>query len=514
MHEDAELLRRYAADRSEPAFTELIQRHVDLVYSAALRLANGDVPRAQDVTQQVFSELARQAQRLQKHPALAGWLYTTTRLIALRGVRTEQRRKAREQEAAVMNEILREPAREPDWEQFRPVLDDAMHGLGEKDRLAILLRYFKNKSLKEVGGELGLSENAARMRVERALEKLRVQLARKGVTSTAAVLALALTGNAVTAAPSAFVTTLANATLAGVALPTAATLTAAKTIAMTTLQKTLITAALAATVGTGVYEAREISRRQTHIDTLERQQASMTGQIEQLNREREDSRIRQDALQQDNEQLRQTAAEVPKLRGEVTRLRAIEKQLGQLKATAQDTNDPFAQSVQNLTARAAELNECLERMPDKKIPELQFLKENDWLDVAGEAKLDSDADIRKALSKLRSLAKHRFANLFCHALDEYLKASDGQLPSDVSQLKSCFEVPVDDAILQRYRMLQTGYVTNLPPGTEWVISEKAPVDRDYDSHMYFGPKGRSGSWGTGKGSRGDPDETWATREQP
>ena len=120
MNEDTDLLGRYATDRSESDFTELIRRQVDLVYSAALRLVNGDVHRAQDVTQQVFTELARQAHRLSKHPALAGWLYTTTRLMALRTNRTEQRRKAREQEASTVNELLSEPASEPNWDQLRP----------------------------------------------------------------------------------------------------------------------------------------------------------------------------------------------------------------------------------------------------------------------------------------------------------------------------------------------------------------------------------------------------------
>src|SRR5512143_4061409 len=129
MPEDAELLCRYATEQSETAFAELIRRHVDLVYSAALRLLNGDVHRAQDVTQQVFAELARQAKRLMRHPALAGWLYTTTRRIAMRTIRTEHRCAAREREAHTMNELLREPAAESDWNQLRPVLDDAMHEL-------------------------------------------------------------------------------------------------------------------------------------------------------------------------------------------------------------------------------------------------------------------------------------------------------------------------------------------------------------------------------------------------
>src|SRR5580704_2989440 len=102
MSEDAQLLRRYSAERSEAAFAELVRRHVDLVYSAALRLVNGDAHSAQDVTQQVFTELARRAKPLARHPALIGWLYTTTRRMASRVIRSDQRRAARERTAHTM----------------------------------------------------------------------------------------------------------------------------------------------------------------------------------------------------------------------------------------------------------------------------------------------------------------------------------------------------------------------------------------------------------------------------
>lgn len=143
MKEDAELLSRYAAEQSEAAFSEFTGRQVDLVYSAALRLMQGNVQSAQDVTQQVFTEAARNAKRLAQHPALVGWLYTPTRLIAWRLNRTEQRRKQREQEATTMNEFLQDDAPSSDWDQLRPVLEDAMHELDEKDRHAVLLRFFK-----------------------------------------------------------------------------------------------------------------------------------------------------------------------------------------------------------------------------------------------------------------------------------------------------------------------------------------------------------------------------------
>jgi len=206
MTDDAELLRRYAGDRADDAFAELVQRHLDLVHSAALRQVGGNPASAADVAQAVFTELARHAGRLTRHPALTGWLYTTTHRMAARHVRGEVRRQRREQEAHVMQELQRDTGPELDWARLRPVLDAAMHDLGETDRTAVLLRHFERRPLAEVGSKLGLSENAARMRVDRALDKLRAKLARRGVTSTASALAVALTGQAVTAAP----TTLAS----------------------------------------------------------------------------------------------------------------------------------------------------------------------------------------------------------------------------------------------------------------------------------------------------------------
>src|SRR5215510_1433592 len=101
---DGDMLRDYAQRRSEEAFAELVRRHVDLVYSAALRQLNGDVHLAQDVTQTVFSDLARKAGSLSDRRDLAGWLYTSTHFAAAKAVRTEQRRHTREQEAHAMQE--------------------------------------------------------------------------------------------------------------------------------------------------------------------------------------------------------------------------------------------------------------------------------------------------------------------------------------------------------------------------------------------------------------------------
>lgn len=199
--ENSELLRRYVADRSESAFATLVDRHLGLVYSAALRQVSGDAHAAQDVTQAVFCDLARQAPRLTRHPSLTGWLYTSTRYLAAKARRTEQRRRAREQQAHAMNQLLQTGNLDPAWQELRPVLDDAMHELNAADREAVLLRYFEKRPLAEVGARLGLTENAARMRVERAVDKLRAVLAKRGVTSTAAALAASLAQHTVGAAP-------------------------------------------------------------------------------------------------------------------------------------------------------------------------------------------------------------------------------------------------------------------------------------------------------------------------
>ena len=304
MTEDLELLRCYAAERSEAAFTELTRRNVDLVYSAALRLVRGDAQSAQDVTQQVFTELARQAQRLAGHPALIGWLYTTTRLMALRAIRTEQRRQAREQEAHEMNALLQDQDGESDWSRLGPLLEDAMHELDERDRHAVLLRFFQNKTLAEVGGALNLNENAARMRVERALEKLRTRLARRGVTTTAAALAAVVSANAVQAAPAGFVATLSGAALAASAVPAAALTSTTQIIAMTTLQKTVIATALAFAVGTGLYTVHNSARLNARIQALQQEQAPLAARIQQLEQERSQASDQVTALSEENARLK------------------------------------------------------------------------------------------------------------------------------------------------------------------------------------------------------------------
>jgi RNA polymerase sigma factor (sigma-70 family) len=212
MVEDKELIRQYAAERSESAFAELVRRHLGMVYGAALRQVNGDAHLAQDLAQTVFTRLAAKAATLQGATSIAGWLYTNTRFAAVKAVRSEARRRAREQEVVAMNEINAKEA--GGWNELRPMIDEALGELGEADREAIVLRYFESYEFALVGSALGVSENAARMRVDRALEKLRAVLRKRGVATTGAALAGALAESSATAVPAQLAAGITSAALA------------------------------------------------------------------------------------------------------------------------------------------------------------------------------------------------------------------------------------------------------------------------------------------------------------
>jgi len=173
---DPQLLRAYAEGRSEAAFGELVRRNIHLVHSAALRMVN-DPHLANDVTQGVFVALAKDAGKLIDHPVLSGWLHRTARNIAAQTIRTEGRRRAREQQAAVMHEL---PEADASWEEVAPHLDAALAELTEPDRDAVLLRYFENKTAHEMAAILGISAEAAQKRVSRAVGKLRENFAKRG----------------------------------------------------------------------------------------------------------------------------------------------------------------------------------------------------------------------------------------------------------------------------------------------------------------------------------------------
>ena len=262
--DDIALLRQYATGHSESAFATLVEKYLNLVYSTALR-STGHTQAAGEITQAVFIILARKADQLPRRVVLSGWLYQTTRLTAANFLRTEIRRQKREQEA-YMQSLVNE--REPEvWPQIAPLLDAAMERLGEKDRHAIVLRFFENRNLRDVGLALGASEDAAKMRVNRALEKLRKFFTKRGVTLSVVAIAGAVSTGSVQAAPSALAKSITAVAVAKGAAASGSTLTLAKgalKIMAWTKAKTAIFvgASLLVAAGTTTVTVKEIHKHQ------------------------------------------------------------------------------------------------------------------------------------------------------------------------------------------------------------------------------------------------------------
>lgn len=325
--DDRELLIAYARNASEDAFTQIVRRHLDLVYSVALR-SLGDSERAKDATQAVFLILARKAKTMPPHTLLSGWLYRTTRYVSLAAARADYRRKLREN---TMADLL-EPAphdTQATWKQLSPHLDKSLEQLSDSDRNALLLRFFQGKSIREIGETLGIGEEAAKKRVARALERLRQRLAAVGITNSN-LLGAALTAYAVQPAPTALASLACTAGLGSAAAP-AATVLMEGTLQMIALTKAKTAALCAAvvllTAGTATVTVQnaELAETQTR---LKQQIAGL--QSQQVQTDQFDAQSVA-SLENENRQLRQQAVELHRLRNEVAQLqrtRSSEPSLG------------------------------------------------------------------------------------------------------------------------------------------------------------------------------------------
>lgn len=466
---DADLLRQYASQRSEAAFTELVRRHLDFVYAAATRQL-GSSALAADVAQSVFLDLARHAASLRAEPSLVAWLHVVTRRTTIDLIRRESRRQAREQTASAL--FAMDPSPSP-WSQIAPLLDDALSRLNATDRTAVLLRFFENKSLREVGAALNLTDDAAQKRLARALDKLRASLTRRGLAVTAAGLVVDLSAHALETAPAHLGPAISTAAM-GLHGSAALTLAhSAQTLAMTTTHKILLAATLTVAAG-ALFEVGLVSRRDAELRRLQQRADQLAGDLAAAGATRT---ARQRELADADARL--------------ARLRADLNPPPSADPAAEAELDAWLQKV--ITLRKA-----LEQRPAQQIPELQLLTPNDWLEVTKDVALDSHLHIRAALGRLRYLAKVHLVAPLSNAVMRYAKTVPAnQRPDTVAQLIPFFDAPIDPAILQRYDIFTAASdPEHANPATlgnpdSWSIHEKQPDDEYFDSSISVGPRGTS-----------------------
>lgn len=238
-------------EQDEQAFAELVRRHLDLVFAAALRRTGGRTHVAEEIAQKVFCDLSRKAAVLAHHPILVGWLYRSTRYAAIDAARAELRRQKLAQTLTAMTDASPPPGSTVDWEQLRPVLDAAMDRLRDRDRELMLLHYFNGLTFAEAGARMNLSEAAARKRTGRALDQLRKFLGQRGVTSTTAALGLLLANQPLVAAPAGLAPAVTTAAIA--AAPTGLAAGAASILFMSKLTVPILSAVAAAVLTTTVW---------------------------------------------------------------------------------------------------------------------------------------------------------------------------------------------------------------------------------------------------------------------
>ena len=352
---DVQLLRQYAGQKSEPAFGEVVHRHAGLVYSAALRQA-GSPDLAGEIAQRVFIDLARKARslagKLREDASLAGWLYRATRYAALNLLREERRRHAHERQ--VMHDLDSASESPPDWDNVSPFLDEAISTLNNQERDALLLRYFKNQDFRAVGAALGVSDDTAQKRVARSLEKLRVALLRRGVTTMATALSAALASHAVQAAPAGLAAAWISASLASAAMKDGATFTLLKLMSTTKFQLSLgviVAGSLAATVA---IQHRTESKVRGENQALRQQLAGLATENESLsNRLQQVSPAKHLADDQFRELLR-LRGEVGMLRQQTNLLGTLREQIRHLQASKETTEDQLWEEAK-FRGRGAEM---------------------------------------------------------------------------------------------------------------------------------------------------------------
>jgi RNA polymerase sigma factor (sigma-70 family) len=482
---DLELLQSFARDRSQDAFTELVRRHLNLVFSAALRLVRSS-QLAEEVAQSVFSDLARDTAKLQPDTVLVAWLHSVTRRTAVDFIRKESHRQLREQIAIETNAMNTSDAQ---WTDIEPLLDEAVAALDETDRIAVLLRYFENKSLREVGAQLGVSDDTAQKRVSRAVEKLREFFCKRKITIGAGSLGVLITANAVQAAPVGLITTISAAVVAGTAVTTSTVIaTVTKTIAMTTLQKTLITATVAVLAGAGIYEARQAAQLRDQVQTLQQSQAPLAEQIQNLQKSFSDATNRLADLLEENTKIKsgQNQKELLALRGKVTVLsnqaaKAAKDAANKAKNPMMNmSSDPLMLEQEHAQTSRKVKRDYAKLFADLNLPQDKADALNDLIVKKLNVYVDLNSDLVGSNPDQSQMDKMKAAAQKIQAAGNEINQLLGA--DDYSKFKN-----YEDTMDQRYEVSgPQGFARELPAGqaltsdqTEQLISAMAEVEQNF-----------------------------------
>jgi RNA polymerase sigma factor (sigma-70 family) len=429
------LLSLYARTGSDSAFRVLVSRYIDLVYSTAYRLVDGDAQSAQDVAQTVFVALAAKAGTLPEDVMLGGWLHQHTRFVAGELIRTERRRRLRERQAVEMNAI--EDHNESNLAQVAPVLDEAIGQLDAEDRTAILLRFFERKDFRSVGEALGSSEDAARKRVDRALEKLHVLLKHRGAALSAAALGTALATEAVTAAPTGLAASVAGAVLASTVASGGITATLVKLVTMTKVKMAIISALAVAGLATSVMIQHQA----------------------------------QGALRTQDESLRQQSAELARQQAENERLAGLVR-AGGSRANTLDELVSIRSEVEALRKQTNSLAVSLQKNRRLRGPDAQ--------------PPDGSRSILERREKDRELAIGRlnFTKQWLLAFHMFANDNGDQFPTSFNEARPYFG---EEAAAQtnlttgQFEILYQGSTTNITAPSLTVVLREKQARRSYDS---------------------------------
>ncbi len=469
MSDDHDLIREYRENASQRAFEAIVERYVDLVYSVAHRQLEDDAHLASDVCQEVFFLFARKPTALRPEVSVSGWLYQCALYTAKRFRRRERRRRKREEAAAMEAETAR--SGELDWEPIRPLLDWTMGKLNDDDRNVISLRFLEGRSYAEIAGRLRSSEDAARMRTNRALEKLRRLLASKGVRSTAAALGGALGAQAALAAPAQLSGSICQFVATGLAAGTGSS-TIGIVIGFMNTSKgtaTLALAAAAIAAGVAVFQNQKLDAAQSDLALLESQLRAASMSETSL----ADLRARLSELDTQLASLRQPESVAPPL----------------LRFEVEDFEEELADWAQRMerVARYLEINDAY------WIPELDLLSPENWLQETKDGALESEADFRRVLGRLRFRAKNIVISGKIHpAVRAYVKAHEGRFPKDPAELISHIDHPFDARILTRfqYRAAGDSEFADFAKGAEAMV-ESVSLDPIWDTQFCLTEKGFS-----------------------